>query len=41
MAGGVVALGNEDVVVAAVLERLVEGNGGALFWEIVSIWVGT
>ena len=38
MGGGVVALGDEDVVVAAVLKGLVEGDGGTLFGEIVSIW---
>jgi hypothetical protein len=31
--GGVVALGDEDVVIDAALQRLVEGNRSALLWS--------
>jgi hypothetical protein len=37
MAGGVVALGDEDVVLGTILERLVDGNRGTL--EIVSVYL--
>jgi hypothetical protein len=32
VAGGVVALGDEDVVIDTALQRLVEGNRGSLLW---------
>lgn len=37
VAGGIVALGDEDVVLGAILKRLVDGNRGTL--EIVSVYV--
>ena len=37
MAGGIVALGDEDVVLGTILKRLVDGNRGTL--EIVSVYL--
>ena len=37
VAGGIVALGDEDVVLGTILKRLVDGNRGTL--EIVSVYL--